>query len=63
MKNYVDIPVFGNRRPDTTAPLDWAKENCLSYITCGAVKISGNYYYRFYFSDSNDQTLFALKWL
>lgn len=64
MKNYVDIPVwgYGTKRIVDPDPVDWAKENCPSYITCGSVKISGEYYYRFYFSDGRDQALFVLKW-
>jgi hypothetical protein len=44
------------------APLGWAKRNCPSYITNNAVQKNGDYYYRFYFGDEQDQLLFLLKW-
>jgi len=44
------------------APMGWAKRNCPSYITNNAVQKNGDYYYRFYFGDEQDQLLFLLKW-
>lgn len=49
--------------PISYLALDWAKENCKSYITNMAVKKENDcYYYRFYFSDEKDRLLFMLRW-
>jgi hypothetical protein len=44
------------------APLEWAKSHCASYITNDAVQKNGDYYYRFYFGDPRDVTMFILRW-
>lgn len=61
---YVDIPV-----PKTwtfteldVLPNRWAREHCASYITNDPVQHNGEYYYRFYFGNKQDQVLFALRW-
>ena len=42
--------------------LDWAKENCPSYITnTGTVK-EHKIVYSYYFSDEKDALLFSLRW-
>jgi len=60
-EKYVDL-----RAPEVHdsayAPMGWAKRNCPSYITNNAVQKNGDYYYRFYFGDEQDQLLFQLKW-
>jgi hypothetical protein len=65
MNNYVDLlvpPVYpGPHRH--YEPLEWAKENCPSYITNDAVQIGGRYYYRFFFGNERDRMWFALRWL
>ena len=67
--NYVDIP-FEN----SLLALSWAKEYCPSYITNDAFSIAHEIddkgrraieyraTYRFYFGNSTEQMLFALKW-
>ena len=64
MNNYVDlpVPVAIQGSYHRYEPLDWAKENCPSYITNDAVQIRGQYYYRFYFSNEKDRMWFTLKW-
>ncbi len=55
-------------------PLEWAKENCPSYITNdenrernGLIMVDGGwakeYYIDYFFSDEKDATMFALRWL
>lgn len=66
MNNYVDIPV-PVAKPAFDAvpgfePLQWAKKNCKSYITNDAVQKNGIYYYRFFFSNQKDVTMFTLRW-
>jgi len=66
--NWVDLPV-----PEAwpghshVTPLDWAKAHCPTYITNDAVQRHGEYYYRFYFGDSEqgeqDRVVFSLRWL
>lgn len=66
IKNYVDIPLPKAQAWPTPAgfePLRWAKKNCPSYITNDGVQINGQYHYRFYFGQEQDQLAFALKWL
>jgi hypothetical protein len=43
-------------------PMSWAKKHCPSYITNEAVQKNGDYYYRFYFADEQDQLWFQLRW-
>ena len=43
-------------------PIGWAKKHCPSYITNEAVQKNGDYYYRFYFADQQDQLWFQLRW-
>ena len=76
MNNYVDLPVpksipwypYSTDTDDDSEnlpkyePLEWAKKHCNSYITNDAIKINGIYYYRFYFSDQKDVTMFMLRW-
>jgi hypothetical protein len=60
-EKYVDLwaPEVYN---SVYAPLGWAKRNCPSYITNHAVQKNGDYYYRFYFGDEQDQLWFLLRW-
>ena len=64
MSNWVDLPVPDRiRTPQIYEPLEWAKKNCPSYITNDAVQKQGEYYYRFFFGNEQDQIIFALRWL
>jgi hypothetical protein len=64
--NWVDIPVPATYSREEEY-LTWAKKNCPTYITNDAVQRHGEYYYRFYFGDSEqgqrDRVAFALRWL
>ena len=62
--NYVDIlvPVATPSSKPGFEPLLWAKKNCPSYITNDAVQKQGEYYYRFYFGNEQDQLMFLLRW-
>lgn len=64
MNNYVDllVPVAFPGWENRYEPLEWAKQNCPSYITNDAVQLYGEYYYRFYFGREQDRTWFALRW-
>lgn len=42
--------------------LAWAKTHCTSYITNDSEKRSGDWYYRFYFGEEQDLSLFTLRW-
>lgn len=46
------------------AAVDWAKKHCPSYITNQYMfkREFDETFYRLYFSDPKDQTLFALRW-
>lgn len=62
--NFVDLPVpiaFPGCK-NTYEPLEWAKQNCKSYITNDAVQKRGEFYYRFYFSNEKDKVMFTLRW-
>jgi len=44
--------------------LEWAKDNCPSYITnSGKRDEDGNYFIVYHFGSEQDATLFALRWL
>lgn len=74
MSNYVDLlvpparsfNVLGQGTQPGYEPLVWAKANCPSYITNDAVQKNGEYYYRFYFHNTDagerDRVMFALRW-
>jgi hypothetical protein len=58
-----------NAQPRLYEQLGWAKEHCPSYITNDSYYSStppalyiDDVYYRFYFSEASDATLFALRW-
>jgi hypothetical protein len=67
--NWVDllVPPAQQGASPKYEPLVWAKANCATYITNDAVQKNGEYYYRFYFGDSEqgerDRLLFILRWL
>ena len=64
--NWIDLPMPVEDtwpKPARFEPLRWAKKNCPSYITNDGVQINGQYHYRFYFGQEQDQLAFALKWL
>ena len=63
--NWVDLPVPA-ALPDLYSrfeALEWAKKNCVSYITNDAVQVRGEYHYRFYFGKEQDRVAFILRWL
>ena len=68
MSNHVDLLVPPARQGASSnyEPLDWAKKNCRTYVTCDAVQKNGVYYYRFYFHNSvegdRDRMTFILRW-
>lgn len=65
MSNFVDllVPPALPGPYKQYEPLTWAKKNCPSYITNDAVQKGGVYYYRFYFGNEKDMTMFILRWV
>jgi hypothetical protein len=59
MRNSITLPHVHEWRP-----LEWAKENCPSYISCtGYLKENTEEgFIEYYFSETKDMTLFALRW-
>lgn len=42
--------------------LEWAKDNCPSYITNDVERREDGQYYRFYFYDEKDYMMCLLRW-
>ena len=47
---------------ETESLLEWAKNNCSSYITNDVTQHNNDLYYRFYFADERDLFLCILRW-
>lgn len=62
MSIYVTLPYSSS-----TEPLDWAKENCPSYITNDMHQDGYNSYDPFridyFFADEQDALMFKLRWV
>lgn len=64
MNNFADILVPAAMPSEKSGfePLEWAKQNCPSYITVDAILKNDRYYYRFFFGKEKDLLMFILKW-
>lgn len=61
MSYVVSLPY----NPSDRTPLDWAKKNCPSYITNSSepYHISEPWTVVYFFSEAEDATMFALRWV